>query len=686
MSYTALYRKYRPAYFSEVRGQDAIVTTLRNQIRADRIGHAYLFSGTRGTGKTTIAKIMARAVNCEAPVDGEPCGECPMCRSILAGTSLNVIEIDAASNNGVDNIRAILDEVEYPPSEGRYKVYIIDEVHMLSAGAYNALLKTLEEPPHYVIFILATTEVHKIPVTILSRCQRYSFKRIGTAEICSRLTALLTEEHVEAEEDAVKYIARKADGAMRDALSLADQCISFYLGQKLTYEKVLGVLGAVDTDVISSLLRMLINSDVGGALTKLSDLASEGLDLDVLVSDFTEYLRSILLYKASEVSAQMLDLSPEQLTVLEEDAASVRDDTLMRYIHAFSELAGQMRYAYNKRVLLEIAVIRLCRPQMRSDELSVLHRVRRLEEIAEKGMMSAAAGQGTGFAGYAGYGISSPAGYGMSAGQNNPAGYGMSAGQNNPAGSGMSAGQNNPAGSGMSAGQNNPAGSGMSAGQNNPAGSGMSAGQNNPAGYGMNPGQNNPAGPGMFPGQSAAAGQVSAGPNGIVQNMAGWNAAGQMSAGPNGTVQNMAGRDQAGGMMPGENGSGISGKSLYEQKAAPGDLQQIEAMWPGIIAGTSSPRFGRVLAETVRMFDASDPDTNLLVVAFNNFLGEPYIGSAEHTEELERLIGEKLGKEIRVKLIQRADAGLYNAQLMPVEIKNRDLAQHIAMDIETEDD
>ena len=654
MSYTALYRKYRPAYFSEVRGQDAIVTTLRNQIRADRIGHAYLFSGTRGTGKTTIAKIMARAVNCEAPVDGEPCGECPMCRSILAGTSLNVIEIDAASNNGVDNIRAILDEVEYPPSEGRYKVYIIDEVHMLSAGAYNALLKTLEEPPHYVIFILATTEVHKIPVTILSRCQRYSFKRIGTAEICSRLTALLTEEHVEAEEDAVKYIARKADGAMRDALSLADQCISFYLGQKLTYEKVLGVLGAVDTDVISSLLRMLINSDVGGALTKLSDLASEGLDLDVLVSDFTEYLRSILLYKASEVSAQMLDLSPEQLTVLEEDAASVRDDTLMRYIHAFSELAGQMRYAYNKRVLLEIAVIRLCRPQMRSDELSVLHRVRRLEEIAEKGMMSAAAGQGTGFAGYPGYGLSSPAGYGMSAGQNNPAGYGMSAGQNNPAGYGMSAGQNNPAGSGMSAGQNNP------------AGSGMSAGQNNPAGYGMNPGQNNPAGPGMFPGQSAAAGQVSAGPNGIVQNM--------------------AGRDPAGGMMPGENGSGISGKSLYEQKAAPGDLQQIEAMWPGIIAGTSSPRFGRVLAETVRMFDASDPDTNLLVVAFNNFLGEPYIGSAVHTEELERLIGEKLGKEIRVKLIQRADAGLYNAQLMPVEIKNRDLAQHIAMDIETEDD
>ena len=213
---------------------------------ADRIGHAYLFCGTRGTGKTSIAKIFARAVNCEHPVDGNPCNECAACRAINSGTSMNVIEIDAASNNGVDNIREIRDEVAYSPAEGKYKVYIIDEVHMLSIGAFNALLKTLEEPPSYVIFILATTESHKIPVTILSRCQRYDFKRITQEEISDRLRDLLGREQVEAEDKAIRYIAKKADGGMRDALSLADQCISFYLGQTLTYEKVLEVLGAVD--------------------------------------------------------------------------------------------------------------------------------------------------------------------------------------------------------------------------------------------------------------------------------------------------------------------------------------------------------------------------------------------------------------------------------------------------------
>ena len=236
MSYTALYRKFRPDTFSEVKGQDAIVTTLKNQIRADRIGHAYLFCGTRGTGKTSVAKIFARAVNCEHPVDGNPCGECKTCRDIAAGRSMNVIEIDAASNNGVDNIREIRDEVAYSPAEGKYKVYIIDEVHMLSIGAFNALLKTLEEPPSYVIFILATTEAQKIPVTILSRCQRYDFKRITQEEIAGRLRELLEREQIEAEEKAIRYIARKADGGMRDALSLADQCISFYLGEKLTYD------------------------------------------------------------------------------------------------------------------------------------------------------------------------------------------------------------------------------------------------------------------------------------------------------------------------------------------------------------------------------------------------------------------------------------------------------------------
>ena len=225
MAYTALYRKWRPARFEDVRGQEHIVRTLKNQIISDRVGHAYLFCGTRGTGKTTIAKIMARAVNCEHPVDGSPCNECAVCRSILEGRSVNVAEIDAASNNGVDNIREIRDQVQYSPTEGKYRVYIIDEVHMLSAGAFNALLKTLEEPPAYVIFILATTEVNKIPITVLSRCQRYDFRRIGNNVIADQVSNLLKAEGVEADEDAVRYVAKAADGAMRDALSLLEQCI-----------------------------------------------------------------------------------------------------------------------------------------------------------------------------------------------------------------------------------------------------------------------------------------------------------------------------------------------------------------------------------------------------------------------------------------------------------------------------
>ena len=387
MSYTALYRKFRPDTFGEVKGQDAIVTTLKNQIMADRIGHAYLFCGTRGTGKTSIAKIFARAVNCEHPVDGNPCNECAACRAINSGTSMNVIEIDAASNNGVDNIREIRDEVDYSPAEGKYKVYIIDEVHMLSIGAFNALLKTLEEPPSYVIFILATTESHKIPVTILSRCQRYDFKRITQEEISDRLRDLLGREQVEAEDKAIRYIAKKADGGMRDALSLADQCISFYLGQTLTYEKVLEVLGAVDAEVFSQLLREILKNDVAALFAHLEQLIMQGRDLTQLVNDFTWYLRNLMLLKASDQMEDSLDVSAENLVLLKEESAMIREDTLMRYIRIFSELANQIRYSANKRVLLEVALIKLCRPQMQRDELSLLERVRRLEKQIENGVM-----------------------------------------------------------------------------------------------------------------------------------------------------------------------------------------------------------------------------------------------------------------------------------------------------------
>ncbi|MGN0405357.1 MAG: DNA polymerase III subunit gamma/tau [Bariatricus sp.] len=393
MSYTALYRKFRPTEFEDVKGQDHIITTLKNQIKAERIGHAYLFCGTRGTGKTTVAKIFAKAVNCEHPVDGSPCGECPMCRSIAAGTSMNVIEIDAASNNGVDNIREIREEVSYRPTEGRFKVYIIDEVHMLSIGAFNALLKTLEEPPEYVIFILATTEAHKIPITILSRCQRYDFKRITIDTIAARLTDLMKKEQVDVEEKAIRYVAKAADGSMRDALSLLDQCIAFYLGQKLTYDHVLEVLGAVDTEVFSRLLREIISQNVSAVLKTVDELVMQGRELSQLAADFTWYLRNLLLVKSSDNMEDVLDVSTENLVQLKEEAQMIEDEVLLRYIRIFSELTNQLKYATQKRVLLEVTLIKLCRPQMETTRDSLLDRIRALEKQVEEGITAAPVGE-----------------------------------------------------------------------------------------------------------------------------------------------------------------------------------------------------------------------------------------------------------------------------------------------------
>lgn len=387
MSYTALYRKFRPDNFGDVKGQDHIVTTLTNQIKANRIGHAYLFCGTRGTGKTTVAKILAKAVNCEHTVDGSPCNECEMCKAIQTGTSMNVIEIDAASNNGVDNIREIREEVAYRPTEGKYKVYIIDEVHMLSTGAFNALLKTLEEPPSYVIFILATTEAHKIPITILSRCQRYDFHRISIDTIAARLDELLKAEGVEAEEKAVRYVAKAGDGSMRDALSLLDQCIAFYLGQTLTYDKVLEVLGAVDTEVFSQLLRKVLSGDVTGAIHVLEDLIVGGRELSQFVGDFTWYMRNLLLVKTSDNPEEAIDVSSENLKLLKEESEMTDVETLMRYIRIFSDLSSQIRFATQKRVLVEIALIKLCRPAMETNLDSVLDRIRVLEKRIEEGVV-----------------------------------------------------------------------------------------------------------------------------------------------------------------------------------------------------------------------------------------------------------------------------------------------------------
>ena len=363
--YLALYRKYRPHNFDDVRGRDAIVRTLKNQIISGRIGHSYLFCGTRGTGKTTIARIFARAVNCENQQDGNPCGECPTCRAIEAEANLNVTELDAASNNSVDDIRAIVDQVEYSPTQGRFRVFIIDEVHMLSNAAFNALLKTLEEPPSYVIFILATTEPNKLPITILSRCQRYDFGRLGTEVIEGRLREVAQMESLEVEDRAFGYLASAADGSMRDGLSLLDQCNAFnYGGGALTYERTLEILGAVDTRVFGDLYRHIHNGRTAEALEILDEILLQGRELMQFVTDFTWYLRNLMLLKASEETAKSLDISADNIRRMIEEARMSDMEEIMRYIQVFSALPDLIRYSPNRRILTEMTIIRACHTAM----------------------------------------------------------------------------------------------------------------------------------------------------------------------------------------------------------------------------------------------------------------------------------------------------------------------------------
>ena len=410
MSYMALYRKWRPDTFEEVKGQDHVVTTLKNQIINNRIGHAFLFCGTRGTGKTSIAKLFAKAVNCEHPINGSPCNECTACRAIADGSSMNVIEIDAASNNGVDNIRQIREEVQYSPSEGKYKVYIIDEVHMLTQGAFNALLKTLEEPPAYVIFILATTESHKIPITISSRCQKYEFRRISVETISDRLMELLGREQIEAEKKAVDYIAKAADGSMRDALSILDQCIAFNIGKELTYENVLDTIGAVDIDVFARLLDCVIKLDVVGAIDLVDEVVWQGRELSRFVSEFTWFLRNVLLVKVSPEADQKLDMSAENLERLRQLAAQIDTDALIRYINIFSDTSANIKYAVQKRIVLELAVIKLCKPEMETDYSALLDRVRVLEQKLESGAAGLVVGGDNGIGSSVSEGVTASAG------------------------------------------------------------------------------------------------------------------------------------------------------------------------------------------------------------------------------------------------------------------------------------
>ena len=403
MNYQALYRKYRPQVFDDVKGQDVIVRTLRNQVKTDRIGHAYLFCGSRGTGKTTCAKILAKAVNCEHPADGNPCTECASCRAIQAGTAMNVIEMDAASQRGIDNFRQIISEIAYPPADGRKKVYIIDEVHMLTTEAFNAFLKTLEEPPEYAVFILATTDPQKLPPTVLSRCQRYDFRRIPAAVIEARLREVLNAEGVEAEDAAVRMIAGRSEGGMRDALSVTDQCVSFFPGEKLTRGHVLEVLGTADIEVYRNMLHAVLRGNASSLIRQFDDMLMDGKDVRQIAADFTWYLRDLLIFKASagaEVTDSLIGEEQEQLL---EDADQVSEKQLICYIEILSDLANALRNSANRRVLAEIALISLCRPQGKGQGLGALEaRVAQIEQQLEKGIVTARAAVRTDQAGPAG--------------------------------------------------------------------------------------------------------------------------------------------------------------------------------------------------------------------------------------------------------------------------------------------
>ena len=356
MGYTALYRKFRPMTFSEMVGQEHITRTLRNQIIANRVGHAYLFNGGRGTGKTSSAKILARAINCLNPKDGEPCNECEICKSALNGSLTDIVEMDAASNNSVEDIRSIREEVNFLPTKAKYRVYIIDEVHMLSTGAFNALLKTLEEPPEHVKFILATTEPQKLPATILSRCQRFDFKRISNEDIIKRLKIVCNESNVEITEGALNIIAVLSEGAMRDALSILERCIQD--GEnKIDEDKIKDLVGIPKFDYINSIVNSIIEYNVDGALNTIEEVINQGKDLDNFIWEMIKYVRDILVYQA----CNKLEIYNEQeLEQIKEVTNKVSKERLVELIYKLSELQNNMKWSSQKNIVFEAGIIKLC--------------------------------------------------------------------------------------------------------------------------------------------------------------------------------------------------------------------------------------------------------------------------------------------------------------------------------------
>ena len=385
MSYLALYRKYRPTTFEGLIGQEHIVKTLTNQIKSERLGHAYLFTGTRGTGKTSAAKIFAKAINCTNSVNGSPCGLCDCCKALSDPSTIDIIEIDAASNNGVNEIRDLREKVQYPPVNCKYKVYIVDEVHMLTGAAFNALLKTLEEPPKHAVFILATTEVHKIPATILSRCMRFDFRLISTEKIAELISKIYDEQGKLYEKEAVYAIATAGDGSIRDALSIADIAISYNAG-KLTYDDVMEILGASNTQLLCQFVLSIINSNTGKVLEIIDNLSSLGKSFGVLIKDVCALVRDLIVIKTCENSNAILGLPISKFNEYKNISDLTNESRLLRMLEIFSDAENSLKYSNHPRVIFETASIKCARPEEDYNVEALMSRMKALEDKLAKGV------------------------------------------------------------------------------------------------------------------------------------------------------------------------------------------------------------------------------------------------------------------------------------------------------------
>jgi len=382
-NYLALYRKYRSKTFEEIIGQKHITQSLINQIKNNQVGHAYLFTGTRGTGKTSIAKIFARAINCQSHVNGSPCNKCEACLALQNSVNVDILEIDAASNNRVDEIRDLREKVKYPPVVGKYKVYIIDEVHMLTDSAFNALLKTLEEPPEYVVFILATTEVHKLPATILSRCMRFDFKLLSQEELENHVKFVFKDSKIKYEDEAVSIIASLGAGSVRDTLSIADMCVA-YSNNNVTYNAVVEAIGLTDKETLRLLSSNIINGDEGGLLKCIDDVAKSGKNITQLSKDLVGYIRDILVVKTCSDYVEILKLPADQIKALKELADKTTNERLIEILSRLSKLDNEYRYTTNPRGLLEITLVSLCKFEMTEiNELKM--KIKVLESKINKG-------------------------------------------------------------------------------------------------------------------------------------------------------------------------------------------------------------------------------------------------------------------------------------------------------------